>query len=228
MKIQMKKTIKKLQENQINEVNIMPITSNIDKLHEMQDSWYNWRNNASTVTMVMLSFLVACFTGLMAQVSLAVPWSPVLITFQTFAALMAGVLLGGKYGGFSMILYTLLGILGMPWFTNMNHGLDFILAASGGYIIGFIFAAIFIGYMFDHYVNARKPVQTVILMSIANFGCIYIPGVIGLYHAMLVKTGTPLSLTQLLIMGVIPFIVGDLIKIAIASGITTSILPKEE
>lgn len=206
----------------------MLININRNKLHEMQNSWYTWRNNASTTTMVLLSFAFACFTGLMAQVTLAVPWSPVLITFQTFAALLAGVFLGSRYGGLSMILYTLLGIAGMPWFTNMNHGLEFIFQASGGYIIGFIFAAVFIGYVFDHYVNARKPIQCIVLMLIANFVCIYIPGLIGLYHAMLVKTGTPLSIGQLLFMGLVPFIVGDLIKIAIASGITTSILPKEE
>ncbi|WP_292472947.1 biotin transporter BioY [Methanosphaera sp.] len=204
------------------------ITQNINKLHEMQYSWYNWRNNASTLTMVILSFVFACFTGLMAQVSIAVPWSPVLITFQTFAVLIAGTLLGGKYGSFSMILYTVLGIMGMPWFTNMNHGLSFIFAASGGYIIGFIIAAAFIGYVFDHYVNARKPLQTVILMLIANFICIYVPGLIGLYNAMLVKTGSALSIPELLFMGVVPFIVGDLIKIALASGISTSLLPKEE
>ena len=204
------------------------ITQNINKLHDMQYSWYNWRNNASTLTMVILSFVFACFTGLMAQVSIAVPWSHVLITFQTFAVLIAGTLLGGKYGSFSMILYTVLGIIGMPWFTNMNHGLSFIFAASGGYIIGFIIAAAFIGYVFDHYVNARKPLQTVILMLIANFICIYVPGLIGLYNAMLVKTGSALSIPELLFMGVVPFIVGDLIKIALASGISTSLLPKEE
>lgn len=204
------------------------ITQNINKLHDMQYSWYNWRNNASTLTMVILSFVFACFTGLMAQVSIAVPWSPVLITFQTFAVLIAGTLLGGKYGSFSMILYTVLGIIGMPWFTNMNHGLSFIFAVSGGYIIGFIIAAAFIGYVFDHYVNARKPLQTVILMLIANFICIYVPGLIGLYNTMLVKTGSALSIPELLFMGVVPFIVGDLIKIALASGISTSLLPKEE
>ena len=204
------------------------ITQNINKFHDMQYSWYNWRNNASTLTMVILSFVFACFTGLMAQVSIAVPWSPVLITFQTFAVLIAGTLLGGKYGSFSMILYTVLGIIGMPWFTNMNHGLSFIFAASGGYIIGFIIAAAFIGYVFDHYVNARKPLQTVILMLIANFICIYVPGLIGLYNTMLVKTGSALSIPELLFMGVVPFIVGDLIKIALASGISTSLLPKEE
>lgn len=206
----------------------MNITTNIDKFHQMQCSWYNWRNNADTMTMILLSFLMASFTGLMAQVTLAVPWSPVLITFQTFAVLIAGVFLGSKYGGLSMILYALLGILGMPWFTNMNYGLDFMLASSGGYIIGFIFAATFIGYVFDNRVNARKPLQTVILMSAANFVCIYIPGLLGLYNAMLIKTGSALSMPELLMMGAVPFIVGDIIKIAIASGITTSVLPKEE
>ena len=90
----------------------MFIDINKDKIHEIQMSWYSWRNNASTTTMVLLSFLVACFTGLMAQVSIAIPWSPVLITFQTFAVLLAGVFLGSKWGGFSMILYTVLGIAG--------------------------------------------------------------------------------------------------------------------
>lgn len=205
----------------------MPMNNNLNKIHEIQNSWYSWRNNANTVTMVLLSFLFACFTGLMAQVSIAIPWSPVLITFQTFAALVAGVFLGSRYGGLSMILYTLLGILGMPWFTNMNHGLSFILQASGGYIIGFIFAAVFIGYVFDHYSNTRKPVQSVIMMFIANFICIYIPGLIGLYNFMLTK-GTVLSIPELLLMGVVPFIVGDIFKILIASGIATSLLPKEE
>ena len=46
----------------------MFIDINKDKIHEIQMSWYSWRNNASTTTMVLLSFLVACFTGLMAQV----------------------------------------------------------------------------------------------------------------------------------------------------------------
>lgn len=205
----------------------MPITSNINKLQGMQYSWYAWRNNADTLTMVLLSFVVACFTGLMAQVSIAIPWSPVLVTFQTFAVLLAGVFLGGKYGAFSMILYAILGVLGMPWFTGMHYGLAFIFQASGGYIIGFIFAAFFIGYVFDNYVNARKPVQSVVLMIIANFVCIYIPGLLGLYNAMSVN-GTALSLSELLFMGLLPFIVGDLFKIALASGISTSILPKEE
>lgn len=205
----------------------MPNNVNINKIHEIQNSWYSWRNNASTQTMVALSFLFACFTGLMAQVTIQVPWSPVLITFQTFAVLLAGVFLGSKYGGLSMIIYTVLGVLGMPWFSNMNHGLAGILSASGGFIIGFIIASIVIGYVFDNYVNSRKPIQTVIIMLLTNFVILYIPGLIGLYCYML-SIGKVLTLTQLLMAGFVPFIVGDLIKIALASGISTSVLPKEE
>ncbi|MDO5826224.1 MAG: biotin transporter BioY [Methanosphaera sp. rholeuAM130] len=205
----------------------MQLNINKEKVQQMQSSWYSWRNNANTTTMILVSFLFACFTGLMAQVSLAIPWSPVLITLQTFAVLLAGVLLGSKWGGFSMILYTILGIVGMPWFTNMNHGLAFMFQASGGYIIGFIFAAIFIGYVFDHYANARKSIGSVITMLVANFVCIYVPGLIGLYYTML-NSGRALTIPELLFMGVVPFVVGDLFKIAIASGISTSILPKEE
>lgn len=205
----------------------MPITINNEKIEEIQLSWYSWRNNASTLTMVLLSFIFACFTGLMAQVSLIIPWSPVPVTFQTFAVLLAGVFLGKKYGGFSMILYMLLGIIGIPWFAGMTYGLDILFTANCGYLIGFIFAATFIGYVFDNFVNARKPIQSVIIMTIANFVFIYIPGLVTLYYTML-GHNQALTITELLIMGLIPFIIGDLIKIAIASGITVSILPKEE
>ena len=64
-------------------------------------------------------------------------------------------------------------------------------------------------------------------MLIANFVVIYIPGLLGLYNFM-INNGKPVTITGLLIAGVVPFIVGDLLKIAMASGITTSILPKED
>lgn len=206
----------------------MTNTFNRNRIHDLQLSWFTWRNNADTLTMFLVSFIFACFTGLMAQVSLAIPWSPVLVTFQTFAVLLAGVFLGSKWGSFSMILYTILGIIGMPWFTNMSHGLEFIFQASGGYIIGFIIAAAFTGYVFDNYSSTRKPLGSFVTMLVANFVFIYIPGLIGLYNAMLVKVGSPLSFGELIVMGLLPFVVGDLIKIAIASGITTSVLPKED
>lgn len=198
----------------------------VNKIHEVQNSWYSWRNNQDTLTMVSLSFLFACFTGLMAQVSIAIPWSPVLITFQTFAALMAGSLLGEKYGGLSMILYLVLGVIGIPWFTNMHGGIAGIMTASGGYIFGFILVAIFTGYVFDNYQNSRKPLGCTLLMLFANWVLLYIPGLVGLYF-YLTSIGTTVTLISLIMVGVVPFLVGDAFKVLLVSGISTSILPKD-
>ena len=200
---------------------------NINKIHEIQSSWYNWRQNANTITMTLMAFIFACFTGLMAQVSIAVPWSPVLITFQTFAALMAGALLGEKYGGLSMILYMVIGVLGVPWFSHGLSGIATILSASGGYLFGFIIAATFTGYVFDHYENARKPLQCFALMLFANWVLIYIPGLVGLYFYM-TSTGATVTLLSLIMAGVVPFLFGDTLKVLLATGISTSILPKED
>ena len=201
---------------------------NINKIHEIQSSWYNWRQNANTITMTLMAFIFACFTGLMAQVSIAVPWSPVLITFQTFAALMAGALLGEKYGGLSMILYMVIGILGVPWFSHGAAGITAILSASGGYLFGFIIAATFTGYVFDHYENARKPLQCFALMLFANWVLIYIPGLVGLYFYMTSTGGATVTLLSLIMAGVVPFLFGDALKVLLATGISTSILPKED
>ncbi|MDO5852394.1 MAG: biotin transporter BioY [Methanobacteriaceae archaeon] len=198
----------------------------LNQIHEIQNSWFQWRTNTNLLNKILMSFLMACFTGLMAQVTIQVPWSPVLITLQTFAVLIAGSLLG-KWGGFSQLLYLVLGILGMPWFTNMQSGFNFILGSSGGYIVGFIIAATFLGYLFDNYSNSRKPLNTVILMMIANFICIYIPGLLVLSNFIQTHTGVMPSITNLIIMGVVPFIVGDFIKIALSSSITIATLPKD-
>ena len=200
---------------------------NINKIHEIQSSWYNWRQNANTITMTLMAFIFACFTGLMAQVSIAVPWSPVLITFQTFAVLMAGTLLGEKHGGLSMILYLIIGVAGVPWFSDANSGISAVLSASGGYLFGFIIAATFTGYVFDNYNNARKPLATMALMLFANWVLIYIPGLVGLYFYM-TSTGATVTLLSLIMAGVVPFLFGDTLKVLLATGISTSILPKED
>ena len=76
------------------------------------DSYYSTRKNvferiqdASTTTKVLMSVLMACFTGIMAQIIIPLPWTPVPITAQTFAVLCSGLFLGKKYGCLSQILW---------------------------------------------------------------------------------------------------------------------------
>lgn len=198
----------------------------IDSYLEKRYSLFKWRSSTSLVNKVILAFLVACFTGIMAQVIIPLPWTPVPITFQTFAVLMAGILLGRYWGGISMMIYLAAGLLGVPWFAGMSGGLETMFTASGGYLLGFILAALFLGYFVDKYVQSRKFLPMVGLMLVANFVLLYIPGLIQLSLWTQSVTGVAPGLWQLLLMGVAPFIIGDLLKIGGAAALTKLITPK--
>ena len=112
---------------------------------------FAWRYRLSIPWKLVMAISMAGLTGVLAQVRIPLEWSPVPITGQTFAVLLAGVLLGRNWGGISMAIYAALGIAGVPWFNGLTSG----LGATGGYLIGFILAALFIGYFTDKYVKSR-------------------------------------------------------------------------
>lgn len=183
----------------------------------------DWRSKQSIAFMATLSLLMAITTGLLAQIKLYLPWSPVPITGQTFAVLLAGVILGKNWGGISQILYVVLGLTGFSWFAE---GYNALFGPTGGYIIGFILAAWFIGYISDTYIKSRDFIPMILLMSFANliiYGC----GLLQLGLWMHLVSGTGVSLKELLFIGAVPFMLGDIIKIIIASTIAKSIAHKE-
>jgi len=197
------------------------------------DSYYSTRKNiferiqsASTATKILLSFMMACFTGIMAQIIIPLPWTPVPITAQTFAVLCSGLFLGKKYGCLSQILYIVLGIAFIPWFGGMTGGLDVFLGSTGGFLIGFVIASYFIGAITEKYAKARNFTRMALVIGIANFGLIYIPGLAGL-ALFLSSQGMTFGIVDLLMMGLIPFIVGDIVKILAAAGVSKVFLPKE-
>lgn len=167
----------------------------------------------NNTTKIILAFLMACFTGIMAQVIIPLPWTPVPITGQTLGVLITGLVLGKKYGVLSQVMYVLFGITLVPWFCGMTGGLEGFLCPNGGYLIGFIVLTYFIHDLSERF---SKPVG----ITIANFACIYIPGLIGLTLYTYVAKGVLLSIPQLLVMGLIPFIFGDLVKIFAANVIS--------
>ena len=189
--------------------------------------FFKWRYNLNVVQKVTLALSMACLTGFAAQIKIAIPWTPIPITGQTFAVLLSGVLLGMCWGGISQALYVTIGAIGVPWFSGGNGGYMFLLGPTGGYIFGFILAALFIGYFADKYIRTRKFIPMLAIMLFANFVLIYIPGMIqlGIWSNMI--AGVTPTLWQLLLMGMIPFVIGDVTKIVIAATIATSITPKE-
>lgn len=188
---------------------------------------FKWRYELSLPKKLVLAFGIACFTGILAQIRIPLPWSPVPITGQTFAVLLAGVLLGKWWGGISMAIYGGLGAIGVPWFAGWKGGINVLWGPTGGYIIGFFLAALFLGYFTDTYIRARSFISMLGLMLWANFILIYIPGLIQLYFWLNFVQGKAIALSQLLTMGAIPFIPGDITKAVIAAAIARGITPKQ-
>ena len=204
----------------------MEITMYVNKYKHARYTFFKWRYQLEVYHKVILAVSFACLTGILALVRFYLPWSPVPLTAQTFAVLLSAVVLGKWWGGISQSIYLGVGIAGVPWFAGMNGGFTYLAGPTGGYLIGFVLAAFFLGYFVDRYVKSRKYWTMFALMIFANFGIVFGLGLVQLY-GWLSFTGVSIDVWGLLLMGLIPFIIGDTIKIAIAAGVASSITPKQ-
>lgn len=160
---------------------------------------------------VVLVAAGAALTAIAAQV--VVPLWPVPITGQTLAVLLVGSSLGALRGTLSMLLYAVLGIAGLPVFSEASSGMSIILGPTGGYIIGFVFAAAFTGWI------AQRSWDRKILRSILGFlGGTVVTFAIGLPW---LSFTLGLNLEQTLNAGLYPFIIGGIVKMVIAASVMT-------
>ena len=155
----------------------------------------------------------ALLTALFAQISIEVPGSPVPITGQTLAVGLVGATLGLRRGMASLSLYALLGLF-LPFYAEGNSGWDVIWGASGGYIVGFIFAAGFIGWMAEH--GADRSVVMAFLAFVGGQLLIFAFGLAGLKIAVDESWGWTIH------NGFTIFIVGGLVKAAIGAAVLPS------
>lgn len=142
------------------------------------------------------------------QIPLTVP-----ITLQTLGICTAAGLLGFKRGTLSVIVYVLLGLVGVPVFAGFSAGVGVLFGVTGGYILGFIFTAAITGFCVDRF--GRK--LSVYLLSMAGgvIAC-YVFGTIW-FLIFYSKMGEPMSLWSALSMCVVPFLIPDAVKIAVSA-----------
>ena len=150
----------------------------------------------------------AAMTGLAAQVAIPLPFTPVPISLQTFTVLLAAAALGPARAGAAMALYLLAGMAGVPWFSEQGSGFGF---PSFGYIIGFVVAAILVGALARRGAD-RTVGRSAALMVVGNL-VIYAIGVP--YLAISIGVG----LGEAVALGLLPFLVGDGLKILLAAGL---------
>ncbi|MBB2913520.1 biotin transport system substrate-specific component [Streptosporangium becharense] len=163
---------------------------------------------ASRVRDVALVLGGAALTGLAAQLSFPLPGSPVPVSGQTFAVVLVGAALGMNRAVLSMAIYLLAGVAGMPWFAEGASGFG---GASFGYVIGFVAAAAVVGKLAEHG-GDRTALRTVGTMVAGNM-VIYAFGLPVLIAVAQVGPAEGLAL------GVLPFLLGDALKIAVAAGL---------
>jgi biotin transport system substrate-specific component len=155
-----------------------------------------------------------------AQVSIRLPVTPVPITGQTFGVLFCSALLGFRRSLLTLLLYLLLGIIGLPVFAGWASGAGqitsyaagvLVLGATGGYLLGFVFAGALVGRLaelgWDRHLGG-----SLAAMLLGNV-VVYLVGVPWLMAALGVDLSTALE------QGVYPFVAGDLIKLALAAGL---------
>jgi biotin transport system substrate-specific component len=157
---------------------------------------------------IVLVLAGAAFVGLLAQISVPVPGSPVPVTGQTFGVLLGGAILGWRRGGAALLLYMVAGVAGVPWFAGHGSGTA---TASFGYIIAFVFASAAVGALAGRG-GDRTPLRTVGSMAV---------GTLIVYAIGVPYLGIDLHLTagQAISEGMRPFLVGDGAKALLAAGV---------
>lgn len=164
------------------------------------------RSLASDIVLVSAG---AALTAVAAQ--LAIPLHPVPITMQTLAVLLVGSTLGASRGALSMVLYAVLGLVGLPVYSDATSGAAVLFGSTGGYIVGFIFAAALTGWLAQR--NWDKKFLGAALSFLAGTVVTF---AFGLVWLGVVTQG---SLEQVLAWGLYPFIIGGIVKAAIAAAV---------
>jgi biotin transport system substrate-specific component len=159
----------------------------------------------------------ALFTALAAQISIPLGFTPVPITGQTFAVLLAGGVLGANRGALSMGLYVALGAIGLPFYADGDGGWTIATGATAGYLVGFIVAAFVVGKMAEHGQDRKLatslPAFVAGSLIIYGFGAAWLAYDLGL--PLTAGAGEPSAIS----LGVAPFLVGDVIKALLAGAV---------
>lgn len=157
---------------------------------------------------IFLVVLGSLLVAALAQVEIPLPFTPVPITGQTLGVLLIGAVLGSKRGAASLALYLIEGGLGLPFFAGGASGLGILTGATAGYLVGFIVAAFVIGLLAER--GLERSVRTSLIPFLVGTIVIYACGVTWLA----VVLG---SFSKALAAGLLPFLIGDALKLVSAA-----------
>ena len=168
--------------------------------------------------------LMSAVLCILSPVTIPVPMSPVPFSMATFVVYLAGMLLGAKKGAASVLLYLLIGMVGLPVFSGFSGGIGKLLGPTGGYIIGYIPCALVTGVLVDKGTGryngaAKKQFLWNVFSMVAGTVLCYVFGTVW-FIVVMNGTYTPM---QALLVCVVPYLLFELIKILAAVAVAVPI-----
>ncbi|MDI3534249.1 MAG: biotin transport system substrate-specific component [Thermosediminibacterales bacterium] len=166
---------------------------------------------------LVLAALFAALTAVMGYVKIPLPFTPVPITGQTFAVMLAGSLLKPRTAVASMLSFLFLGAIGLPIFAGGQGGIGVIAGPTGGYLLSWPIAVFFMSVL----LNKIKP-NFINLLIINVLGGIIVVYTIGVFQLSVI---TGMNIKQAVAAGAVPFIPGDIIKAFVAALLALKLKP---
>ena len=154
-----------------------------------------------------LVFVGALFVAIFAQIKFFFPFTPIPLTGQSFAVLLTGASLGAKNGAKSILLYILMGAIGLPVFAGGTSGATYLSGTTFGYLLGFVISAYLVGKTTEY--GMERNLKTSLIPFLLGTFTIYLFGAgwLSLFFGF----------EKALTLGVVPFLAGDAIKLIFAS-----------
>jgi len=163
------------------------------------------KNNKPILNLVTISLFVT-FTSICSQISIPLPFTPIPINLAMISVFMSGYILGSAKGALSQVVYILLGCIGVPVFANFHSGVGIIVGQTGGYIIGYIAASFIVGL----FAKDNRHIAIIGLSMMFGLLACYFLGT--MWFIILTKT----KIFETLLICVIPFLLGDVLKIILS------------
>ena len=176
-------------------------------------------------TLRIRNFLLAAFFAGLTAVGgiMSIPMWPVPFTMQSFFVLMSGLFLGPKFGPLSQVIYIMMGLAGAPVFAGGAGGLHHVFAPSFGFLVAYIPVSWVAGMLASFIKPAQDKSAALyikyLLICLAATVVLYAIGLPAFYLNMRYVLNTPLSLTRVFQLSLIPFIIPDFLKAVVAAGL---------
>lgn len=161
----------------------------------------------SKIKQMTLIGLMTAILCILSPIAIPLPISPIPVSLGNMAVCFVVAVLGLKSGTLSVLLYLLLGLAGLPVFSGFTGGLGKLLGPTGGYLIGYLFLALFFGFVVEHFHNR---------LFANTFGALSGMLILYLFGTLWLTFQLDLDFVSALWIGVIPYIPMDIVKIIVA------------